>query len=233
MSIIKDISSIIKQKIVEKELTDITAEQLDILLNQAFDSIPFLSTANKLRNVYASIQDMLLMDKVNAFLNEFSNVSSEDRIKFSDKMESDPVYGQKTGEFIISAVDRLDFKFKSKLLARICKFYAYEHISKNELVQMKTVLENMLVTELESILEKGSAFSPDIFSSFDYMYVSNGLAIERNSIEKARAGMEYATRSNAGLNSVKKIKASVFGRKFFAVISDEEKYFLDDEVQVY
>lgn len=135
--------------IAKEDLKEILAEQTDDLIETITGFVPGLSVFIKLRKAYKSIKDYFLISKIFRFLTDISSMSSVERNTLIGKINEDPIYEQKFGTFLITALDRLDFVDKASYLARICKFYGKGQISKSQLIRFKGFIEKIELEDLK------------------------------------------------------------------------------------
>lgn len=210
--------------IVSENLKDIIADLSDFTIQHIGQNIPIVSLVFKALKSVNAYRDLILMDKVRAFLGELNSMSKKERKRFVDKINDDPIYGQKAGTFILTALDRHDFKKKSIYLAKACKYYEKEYLTKHDFTRIKTVIERMDLASLDNIasIEWGHYNSnrhDDDYSSF----IANGLIKEELDIKELGNQIFPSDpyRYHPSLAKALKIQVTSLGELVSYVLSDQ------------
>lgn len=135
-------------------LKDIISDLGSATLESVGENLPGIGVVFKIGKALSSIRDYELMNKALTFLYELSKMSAESREKLIKKINSDPIFGQKFGTFILTAIDRHDFKEKSAFLAVACKFYERGDMSKENFIRIKTMIELNDLIDLKGWVQK-------------------------------------------------------------------------------
>lgn len=166
----------LEEDLVADNLTDVVVELSNFSIGQISKEIgteiPGVSYFVNAVKIFNSIRDLRLMEKVNAFLFDWGKIDKQARTKFTDKMENDPIFGQKAGAFIISALDRFDFSIKAKYLVKLCKSYGEGYFSKETFVILTKAIDILSVFNIQRFLADEEfnllniQYSDDQFSEF-------------------------------------------------------------------
>jgi len=133
----------------QEHLMDITSDLLQITAQSIGETLPGIGVIFKIGKAAHSIRDYATMEKVLAFFYQLSSMDKKKRLSLIKKINEDPIYGQKFGTFLLTAIDRHDFKEKSVYLATACKFYERGDMSKNNFIRIKTMIESNDLMDLE------------------------------------------------------------------------------------
>lgn len=196
------------------------------VISKVGEDLPGLGLFFKAAKAISSVRDYYSMEKVIVFLNELSNLTTEQRKNLVAKINIDNIYGQKFGSFIVVALDREDFSMKSRYLARACKYYEYGVISRKALVVVKTVIENMHLSDIETWIGPVFRFPKPTDAAYS-SFVANGLVKTEFNMQRVHSrGM----RADWNLNDeVMKTKLTPLGYMFYKIVKDEDPALIDPE----
>lgn len=152
MGELREIGAALEADLAKENLKEMLAEQTDKLVENITGQVPGLAIVHKIAKAYRSVKDYFLMDKILRFLTDISSMDTQQRKKLVDKVDEDPIYEQKFGTFIITAIDRLDFLDKATYLANISKVYARDEISKSNYVRFKGFIEKIELEDLKKCI---------------------------------------------------------------------------------
>lgn len=222
--------------IVHDNLKDVITELLQFTLAQLGESAPIVSTVFKAFKGVSAYRDFQLMNKVTMFLTELNKLSAKERKKLVDKMNDDPIYGQKAGTFILSALDRLDFEQKSVYLAKACKHYNDGLLSKKNLCEVKMVIERLSIYDLEKLSgDINLKFIPNRHDGSFLSFLNNGLITD--TIDFAMLSELISSNTHSKMLDVDNERLSVItfsdlGEIVTAVFKDHKemlKYYIDQD----
>lgn len=110
----------------------------DFFDNEIFDVIPWLGKVFKVYKGVISISDRILLFKLTKFLQELKNneLSFEDKIKFQDKINSNPKLQDKIGLHLLDLINKIDDDGKTLILVKLFKFLALELITYDEFTSL-------------------------------------------------------------------------------------------------
>lgn len=182
---LEKIGESLEADILKEDLKEVTEELSNMLISQVGENIPGVGIFFKTIKAIGSVKDYVLMTKVVAFLGELDKMSASSRKSLVDKINSDRIYGQRFGAYLISAIDRHEFAHKSVFLARICKYYERGDISKPVLIKLNSVIENMHLEDILEWMQEKYSRTPDsedhpAFNSF----LSNGIIKRQYKFDK-------------------------------------------------
>ncbi len=212
-----------------KHLLDLQEKNLETVT----DNVPGLSFFNQFKKMYNGIQDFFLMKKVSRFLFEISSMSAEARIHLIDSINSDPVYGQKFGTFLIAALDRHDFEDKSIYLARVCKYYENGYLTRSKMVRFKGLIEQIDLEDLVNLKYDGLSCVGYPMHHLDialYQFQTLGLTKVRTGGELISSGPLTLDRISFNRDRVE-VDLTTFGTEFIRVINDFYELRVIDEVE--
>jgi hypothetical protein len=194
------------------------------------DNIPGLSIFNQIKKMFTGVQDSFLIQKVYKFLFELSSMSTESRVSLIDKINDDPVYGQKFGTFLIAALDRHDFVPKSIMLARVCKYYEAEEINRSTFVRFKGIIQQM---DIEDLVKLKYSYH-QIFGYPDKRDDISLYQFQTMGLIQIRSGSELIVSGRIELNRVDynqiQVNLTKFGIVFIKVINDYQ--LVDSEQEI-
>jgi len=219
MNEIQKAGSNLEHDIVNDNLLDIVAEISNPILESIGENIPVVGLFLKGIKAFNSIKDEFLMQKVGVFLNELSTMSQSERENFVNKMNDDPIFGQKAGAFIVTALDRLDFQQKAVYLARASKFFERGDINKNTFIRIKGILEGIELIDIEHWIERGIGYHPNKEEDVGFSAFISAGVLERifdfNHIINPGRGKPH------DLRRVLQIRLSKLGAVFFKILIDQ------------
>lgn len=201
-----------------KELLDQQEKNVEMVT----DNITGLSFLNQFKRMYSGIQDYFLIKKVSKFLFELSSMSAESRVALIDKINEDPIYGQKFGTFLITALDRHDFENKSVMLARVCKYYESGYLSRTNFVRFKGIIEHMDIEDLVKLQYHGYDIVGYPQSRNDislYQFQTLGLTSIKTSSEMINDGSLFTDGRPHDRHAVE-VNLTKYGQDFILVIND-------------
>ena len=119
----------------EALLTNLSEFTIDQILEEGLlRDIPIFGTIYKVFKIGGNIRDYVFAKMLYEFLSSFSTIPEKKRLKLIDKLDSEPKFNRKAGEYLILLLDRLDNYEKPKLVSKV--FFAYLE-SKIDIVQLQ------------------------------------------------------------------------------------------------
>jgi hypothetical protein len=210
-----------------RDLLDLREKNMETFI----DNVPGLSFFNHFRKMYNGIQDYFMMKKVATFMIEISSMSAEARINLIDSINSDPVYGQKFGTFLIAALDRHDFEHKSIYLARVCKYYENGYLTKSKMVRFKGLIEQIDLEDLVNLKYNGFSgvgYPKHHLDVALYQFQALGLTRVMTGGELTSTGPLTLDRMYLNRDRVE-VAITTFGTEFIQVINDFYEFHIVDE----
>jgi hypothetical protein len=215
------------------DLKDLIGDLASSTIEDIAENLPGFGMIFKVGKTIQSIRDYQTMDKVLTFLNEMSSMSKDKRENLINKINTDPIYGQKFGAFILTAIDRHDFKEKSKILATACKFYERGDMNKDNFIRVKSIIEFNELSDLLKWKEKSAEYGQ--YSAIGSVpvvakerFVLSGILQVQYNFDK----IKQMTESRSVLSSKSSITSQVvrheftnLGRLMIKIMKDEK---LDD-----
>lgn len=152
----KEINTTLKETILKSDLPETVINFGEVSIDSTLDEgvlrdIPILSSLVGIAKTYGNVGNYLITKKIFKFLSELSTLSSAERIKLIDKLESDEKYESNFGDKVIDLLNRIDDSYKPTLIAKAFKLYAVEHISYVELQRVNYSIERLLIYDLDKL----------------------------------------------------------------------------------
>jgi len=185
------------------ELKDLRAIILDagevtidsILENDALKSIPILGTIYNVYKTGIGIRDSILIKKILRFLKEISEIEQEDRISMIERLEHDPKFRNRVGEYTIMLLDRIDDYNKVQMVSKTFIAFCYGKINVVELLRINQVIDRIFMNDLSElkklsteesriIEEDPNAISELSFISLGLAYIRSGFGVNSIAITK-------------------------------------------------
>jgi hypothetical protein len=194
MKELEEIGSALEAEIVKEDLRGIIGDLSETSIQAIGEGIPGLSMLFKFHKAFLSIKDYFLMDKVLVFLSEMSKMPTDSRKELISKINTDPIYGQKFGAFVLTALDRHDFAEKSVYLARACRLYENNSLNKEQFILIKSMIENLHLVHIKRWMDSyGLSFPNDSDDAYNH-FLSNGVIkteYKFNELLRKKADQEF------------------------------------------
>jgi hypothetical protein len=143
---------------------DLGEVALDSLLKEGLlRDIPVFNTLVALCQAGVEIQHQLLVRKIINFLNELSNISSENRQKFVKEIQDKREFG----ETLILLIQRADSLQKPAILGRLLGHHILGNISYQVVTRLSFMVDRVYISDLSYLLKfkSGDQNDPDIAAS--------------------------------------------------------------------
>ncbi|MDD7985839.1 hypothetical protein PQO01_12865 [Lentisphaera marina] len=152
-------NNIFDEVLTNSELINVTSDFGEILLDKnlsdgVLKDIPILGTFIKTYNIGTSIKDHLFIKKMCSFLNEFSNISINERYKEISQINHSEKYKISVGEKILYILDRCEDHEKAELTGYLFLKFLQEHINYEQFLKMVSVIERLSINELHEFIKK-------------------------------------------------------------------------------
>ncbi|MCI5107908.1 MAG: hypothetical protein MRY76_14455 [Pseudomonadales bacterium] len=175
----KSLSKNLASTVVETGSIELPAEILEFSIDQVLDDsvlkdIPFVGWIAKGLSVSQSISDRIFHHKILRFLYALEDVSSGDKEKFQQKMDSDSDYRDRVGEHLILLLNRIDSLEKTKYLAICFDHLISGHIDYQYFVDLSNVIERSMLSDLKELSTPANKYPK---------YISPGVAVASGILE--------------------------------------------------
>jgi len=195
---------------------------------------PIATVVTNLISVYDKIKEGALMEKAVEFAEEFSIMNIDDRQLLIERMNEDPIYGQKFGTFLLVSLERMDFKIKAKYLARACNYYHLNYISKSNFIRLKTIIENINMGDVEEyILVDTKSMEHDDFPDLSFKrpkrekepafiaFLNLGIIFQKYDFDSLKQAFQNDKYNNSiSYNRVIKSELTTIGQQLYYMIND-------------
>lgn len=131
---------------VSKDLAEVAID--GVLADGVLKDIPVVNTLMATYKAGQSIRDNLFNRKLMRFLTDISGIPANLRAEVIMKLENSP---GDVGEMLLLSLERLDNLLKPELLAKSFLLLAKDEITINEFYDLKTIIENVNLNDLEEI----------------------------------------------------------------------------------
>lgn len=146
---------------VSKDIAEIAID--GVLKDGLLKDLPIVSTLLATYNVGKSVKDNLFTKKLLKFLYGVTEISSEDRAKVINMLDSDP---DAVGEMLILSIERMDDMRKPALLAKAFSLLAESKITTTDFFELKAIIDKIELSNIEEIIKFYE----------DFLYCPNELA---------------------------------------------------------
>lgn len=116
--------------------------------NELLKSIPVLKQIVDGLNLYDSIRDRFLINKLGVFFNELDSISWTERTKFVDKLTNESNL-ERLCEQIIIYLDRCDSLEKAEIMTKLFKAFVIEEINFNDFARCCSALDRITIIDLK------------------------------------------------------------------------------------
>jgi hypothetical protein len=181
------------------ELGDATV--VSALADAPLEELPILGTLLKIFRGYHSLRDMLFEKKLRTFLLAVREISPGERVRFRARIESEPGLKKKTGEHLVSVIERLDEEEKAPVLARMFVAFMEERIDLDDLRRFSHILDRSTLRDLHALREFIRNDRQLTRAVYDVLE-SVGLVALRHPIVRARDQHEHEGRIEFGDTSL-------------------------------
>ena len=162
------------------ELVNSTAENLssivgnltevlfDAMLNEGIGrEIPVVEFLHRGYKTVVTVQQILFIKKIENFLVELSNLSSEERQKFVEELEKNPQKKRIFGEFLLLQIDSADSLEKPSILGRLFKYHILGNISYEDAMRLAFIVNRVYMSDLDYLtrFSSGIQSNPNIDAS--------------------------------------------------------------------
>jgi len=184
---------------------------LDAFLDQGLvRDIPILGTLVGVGKAGVAVRDVLLIRKLQTFLNEVEDVP-EERERFVKEMDADPTRRDKVGTHLIVLLDRFEDMDKARFLGRAFRLFLKREISQEDFRRMARAIDRCL---LEDLMIVNQAESARILSNRPHIavdFVACGLVEE--------IPQPVVATPNTAVLQLPLYRWTPFGRRFACVVS--------------
>jgi len=148
----KNLPSAIVRGGVGDILTDLGEVGLDRFIDEGvLNDIPLLGSLVKIYKSGKNVKEYLFAKKVEAFLDNLSDFTSDEVEKFNSEIDSDPEYKSRVAEHITLILDRLDDIEKSELLAKAFSSFINGTIDFDKFRRIARAIERCIIDDLNTV----------------------------------------------------------------------------------
>lgn len=170
---LKIISSELFNAITSEHLSSTVRDSLEVVLDSSIvkegvlRDIPFVNTIYNMYQSGVAMQQHLFIKKIENFLRELSNVSSEERLKFVEWMDQNPKQKGEFGETLLLLIDRADSLEKPSILARLLRHHILGNISYDNATRLSSIVDRVYMSDLNYLttFKSGIQSNPNIAAS--------------------------------------------------------------------
>ncbi|MEL4895801.1 hypothetical protein, partial [Crocosphaera sp. Alani8] len=112
-----------------------------LINNQLAQNIPFVDILIKTIKTGFNVKQHFFVKKLKRFLENLSDISNEDKKRFSDKINNNSKSSEKLYEQLIIYIDRLDEEEKADLVAKLFKAYIQKRIDQQLFFRLARAIE--------------------------------------------------------------------------------------------
>jgi len=165
IELVKSISASEHLSSIVRELTEVGADTM--VKEGLLRDIPFVNFLHSSYQVGLALKQQLFTKKIQNFLEELSNVSYEERLKFVEWMDQNPKQEGEYGETLLLLIDRADSLKKPSILGRILKHYILENISYEDAMRLSFIVDRVYMSDLNYLTSftSGIQSNPNIAAS--------------------------------------------------------------------
>jgi len=175
----KELSNSLVETISSSDLTNIGKDILEIgvdkiLTDGLLKEIPIINVASGFWKTGVAIRDYRFITKLLYFLNESSKLTIQQRKNIIDKLENDK-YQVEAGEKLISIIDNLETKSKSKLLGKTMYIFGNDIITRDEFWRVSFVIEKLPLSDINALKNWKKTDLNKVEHIRKHLYMSVGL----------------------------------------------------------
>jgi len=170
-TIIEWVKSIIASEHLSSIVRELTEVGVDPLVKEGLlRDIPIVNILHSSYQIGVAIDQQLFTKKIQNFLEELSNVSYEERLKFVEwieQMEQNPKEKGKFGETLLLLIDSADSLEKPSIVGRLFKHHILEKISYEDAMRLSYIVNRVYMSDLNYLTSftPGTQSNPDIAAS--------------------------------------------------------------------
>lgn len=155
----ESISDSLEKTISFSDLENVATELTEVFLDKDMEEgilrdIPIVGTIVALSKTAKSVKDFLFLKKILSFLKESSKVSTEERLKAIEKINTSRKYRTKVGEKLLFIVDKCDDAERAEMFGRFFAYFLKGKISYDDFLRLSKATDNLI---LQDVLEFANA----------------------------------------------------------------------------
>ena len=193
---LKIISSEFFNAITSENLSSTLRDSLEVVLDSSIvkegvlRDIPFFNTIYNMYQSGVAMQQHLFIKKIENFLRELSNVSSEERLKFVEWMDQNPKQKGEFGETLLLLIDRADSLEKPSILGRLLKHHILENISYDDAMRLSFIVDRVYMSDLNYLTSFtfGIQSNPNIAASLQSAGLLNLAGMDGGNLDEPSSG---------------------------------------------
>jgi hypothetical protein len=167
-TIIELVKSIIASEHLSSIVRELTEVGADTMVKEGLlRDIPFVNLLHSSYQFGLALQQQLFTKKIQNFLEELSNVSYEERLKFVEWMDQNPKQEGEYGETLLLLIDRADSLKKPSILGRLLKHHILGNISSEDAMRLSFIVDRVYMSDLNYLTSftSGIQSNPNIAAS--------------------------------------------------------------------
>jgi hypothetical protein len=143
--------------VARDNLTDMSADMAEALLDTASDAsplleaIPIFGSLVKMVRAGLAMRDRLFLRQLYDFLQLLTTVTPTERQAFAAKMAADPKHKQQVGESLLLLLNRLDDLDKSSVLGKLFRAYLQEQLDYPTFSRLAGILGRAFLPDLQRL----------------------------------------------------------------------------------
>lgn len=139
--------------IASDNLKEITLDGAEIALDNflgdgLLKELPFFGTFYKGFKTVLGIRETIFIKKMYKFLTELKDISTEQRQKFIEKLESENEYKHKVGEKLITIMEHIDDIDKPTIIGKLFKFTISGDLDYENFLRLSSIVQNSFLPDL-------------------------------------------------------------------------------------
>jgi hypothetical protein len=123
--------------------------------SELIKSIPVVGTALKVIAGTQDLRDKIFISKIQRFLQEIENISTNERLHFKESITSDEESLTRTGETALLVIDKLSDIKKAELLGLYYVSFLCGEIDQHQFRRIASAIDIGFIDDIEEFLKKG------------------------------------------------------------------------------
>jgi hypothetical protein len=146
----KNFTASLFPKNIGKIFEDFGEVAIDSMMTEGvLKDIPIIGTILNLAKTGIALKERHMIRKLLLFLKNLEDISTEDKNKFTEKLNEDGEFAENISEKLLLIIDRLDETEKAKIVANIFKLYVYGLIEQQMFLRLTLIVERGFLSDLQ------------------------------------------------------------------------------------
>jgi hypothetical protein len=170
---------------------DLTEVVFDAMINEGIGrEIPGINIIHTGYKTYVTTHQILFIKKIENFLVELYNVSSEERRKFVEELEKNPQKKRIFEEFLLLQIDSADSLEKPSILGRLFKHHIFGNISYEDAMRLAFIVNRVYMSDLDYLtrFSSGIQSNPNIDASLQSAGLLHLAVIDSGNLDESLSG---------------------------------------------